>query len=44
MVAFINKHGIEPVVDQICKLEDAPEAYRRMAVGEQMGKLVVLNR
>ncbi len=44
MVAFINKHGIEPVVDQICKLEDAPEAYRRMAVGDQMGKLVVLNR
>jgi NADPH:quinone reductase-like Zn-dependent oxidoreductase len=43
MVEFINKHRIEPVVDQIFKLEDAVEAYRRMEAGEQMGKLVLLN-
>lgn len=44
MVAFINKHRIEPVVDQIFKLEDAAEAFRRLHASEQMGKLVLLNR
>ncbi len=43
MVEFINRHRIEPVVDQVFKLEDAVEAYRRLAAGEQMGKLVLLN-
>lgn len=43
MVAFINKHRIEPVVDQIYKLEDAVSACKRMEVSDQMGKLVLLN-
>jgi len=43
MLEFINRHRIEPVVDQVFKLEDAVEAYRRLAAGEQMGKLVLLN-
>jgi len=43
MVEFINKHRIEPVVDQIYKLDDAVTAYKRMEVSDQMGKLVLLN-
>jgi zinc-binding alcohol dehydrogenase/oxidoreductase len=43
MVEFVNHHRIEPVVDQVLKLEDAVEAYRRLAAGDQMGKLVLLN-
>ena len=44
MVEFINRHRIEPVVDQTFKLEDAAVAYQRMYASEQMGKLVLLNR
>ena len=43
MVDFINRHRIEPVVDQIYKLEDAVSAYKRMEASDQMGKLVLLN-
>lgn len=43
MVEFINRHRIEPVVDQVYKLEDAAEAYRRLEASDQMGKLVLLN-
>lgn len=43
MVEFINRHRIEPVVDQVLKLEDAVEAYRRLEAGDQLGKLVLLN-
>lgn len=43
MVAFINKHRIEPVVDQIYKLDDAVTAFKRLEVSDQMGKLVLLN-
>ncbi|MSQ68381.1 MAG: alcohol dehydrogenase [Gammaproteobacteria bacterium] len=43
MLAFINRHRIEPVVDQIFKLEDAAEALRRLQACEQMGKLVLVN-
>ena len=43
MVEFINKHRIEPVVDQIYKLDDAVAAFKRMEVSDQMGKLVLLN-
>ena len=44
MVDFINKHRIEPVVDQIFKMDDAADAFRRLHASEQMGKLVLLNR
>ncbi len=43
MVDFVNRHRIEPVVDQVYKLEDAVDAYRRLEAGDQMGKLVLLN-
>ena len=44
MIDFINRHRIEPVVDQIFKFDDAAIAYQRMFDCEQMGKLVLLNR
>jgi len=43
MVEFINRYRIEPVVDQIYKLEDAVSAFKRMEISDQMGKLVLLN-
>jgi zinc-binding alcohol dehydrogenase/oxidoreductase len=43
MLAFINRHGIEPVVDQIFKLDDAADAFRRLHACEQMGKLVLVH-
>ena len=43
MLAFINRHGIEPVVDQIFKLDDAADAFRRLQACEQMGKLVLVH-
>lgn len=44
MVEFINRHRIEPVVDQTFKFSAAAAAYQRMFASEQMGKLVLLNR
>lgn len=43
MLAYIDKHRIEPVVDQIYKLDDAVTACTRLEIGDQMGKLVLLN-
>ncbi len=43
MLAYIDKHRIEPVVDQIYKLDDAVTACTRLENGDQMGKLVLLN-
>lgn len=44
MVEFINRHRIEPVIDQTFRFADAAAAYQRMYASEQMGKLVLLNR
>ncbi|MGH8598471.1 MAG: zinc-binding dehydrogenase, partial [Gammaproteobacteria bacterium] len=44
MIEFINRHRIEPVIDQTFKFSDAAIAYLRMYASEQMGKLVLLNR
>jgi len=43
MLAYIDKHRIEPVVDQIYKLDDAVTACTRLEISDQMGKLVLLN-
>ena len=43
MVEFINRHRIEPLVDQTFSLVDAATAFQRMYACEQMGKLVLLN-
>ena len=44
MVEFINRHRIEPLVDQTFRLSAAADAYQRMYACEQMGKLVLLNQ
>ncbi len=44
MMEFVARQRIEPVVDQIYRLADAADAFRRLEVSDQMGKLVLLNR
>lgn len=44
MLEFVSRHRIEPAVDQIYRLSDAVDAFRRLEVSDQMGKLVLLNR
>ena len=41
MVAFVDTHTIEPVVDQTYTLKDGQQAFDRMAAGAQFGKLVL---
>jgi zinc-binding alcohol dehydrogenase/oxidoreductase len=41
MLDFVNKHKIEPVVDQVFPFEDAVAAHQRMRNSEQMGKIVL---
>ncbi len=41
MLDFVNKHKIEPVVDQVFPFEDAVAAHQRMWNSEQMGKIVL---
>lgn len=41
MVAFVNKHKIEPVVDATFSLADGNDAIARMNNGDQFGKIVL---
>ena len=41
MLAFVAQHRIRPVIDSIVPLEEAPEAFAKMAAGQQLGKLVI---
>ncbi len=41
MVEFVEKHHILPVVDSVFSLEDGVAAFKRMANGAQLGKLVI---
>lgn len=41
MLAFVSLHRIKPVVDSVVSLEDAAEAFAKMAAGQQLGKLVI---
>jgi len=41
MVAFVAKHQIHPIVDQIFPLEHGAAAMQRMHAGEQFGKIVL---
>lgn len=41
MVAFVNQHKIEPVVDSVFPLEAGQAAFERMAGGGQFGKIVI---
>ncbi len=41
MLRFVSEHRLVPVVDSVRPLADADAAFRRMAAGEQCGKLVL---
>ena len=41
MNAFIERHRIRPVIDRIYELDEADAAYRRIAAGEHLGKVVI---
>lgn len=41
MMAFVKKHKIQPVIDQVFAIEDALEAFDRMKAGLQLGKIVL---
>jgi zinc-binding alcohol dehydrogenase/oxidoreductase len=41
MVAFVNKHGIRPVVDKVFHLQEGEPALRRMESARQFGKIVL---
>lgn len=41
MVGFVARHEIVPVVDSVFPLEQGNNAFSRMALGEQFGKIVL---
>ncbi|MGH8325523.1 MAG: zinc-dependent alcohol dehydrogenase family protein [Steroidobacteraceae bacterium] len=41
MIAFIERHGIRPVIDRVYDLEEASAAYERMEAGRHLGKIVI---
>lgn len=41
MVRLVSEKNLRPVIDGIFPLEEGPEAFRRMAAGEQYGKIVL---
>ena len=41
MVAFVNLHQIQPVVDSVLPLDEAQTALTRMDEGQQFGKIVL---
>jgi NADPH:quinone reductase-like Zn-dependent oxidoreductase len=41
LMTFVAAHKITPVVDKVFPLAEADAAFRRMASGEQFGKIVL---
>lgn len=41
MLAFVNEHAIEPVIDEVFAFNDAVDAHRRMQSFSHRGKLVL---
>lgn len=41
MLHFIEKHKIHPIIDSIYSLEQANDAFQRMADGKQFGKIIL---
>lgn len=41
MNAFIEQHGIRPVVDRVFDFDDTVDAYERMESGQHLGKIVI---
>ncbi len=41
MISFVEKHQVKPVLDQVFPMDEAEAAFRRMAGGEQFGKIII---
>jgi len=41
MLAFVDEHKIEPVIDEVFAFADAKQAIDRMGKSSQFGKLVL---
>lgn len=41
LLRFLDRTGIQPVIDSVFSFEDAPRAFARLASGEQHGKIVI---
>lgn len=41
MLAFVEQHRIQPVVDSVYPLGEAAAAFERMEQGQQFGKIVL---
>ena len=41
MLEFLKNHKIHPILDSIYPVEEANEAFQRMAEGKQFGKIVL---
>jgi NADPH:quinone reductase-like Zn-dependent oxidoreductase len=41
MLEFVNKHKINPVVDEVFELKDAVKAFDKMRAGLQTGKIIL---
>ncbi|WBL44887.1 zinc-binding dehydrogenase [Algoriphagus halophytocola] len=42
MLAFVSKHQIKPLIDEVYNLENASKAFEKMNKGNQLGKLVLV--
>lgn len=43
MLDFVSQHRLQPVIDRVFPLENAPDAFERMEKGSQFGKIVLRN-
>lgn len=41
MIAFVDTHGLKPLVDEVFPLKDVVNAFEKLKAGTQMGKIVV---
>ena len=41
MVAFVNRHGLRPIVDKVFPMAEGEAAFRRMDDAQQFGKIVI---
>ncbi|MDR3715981.1 MAG: zinc-binding dehydrogenase [Puia sp.] len=41
MIAFVDRHGIHPVIDTVFSMEEGETALRRMDDGRQFGKIII---
>ncbi len=41
LLRFLDQTGIQPLIDSVFSFEDAPQAFARLASGEQQGKVAI---